>query len=639
MNLIPKKQTGGSFASMFATYMPLQTPQSSGGRASSRISSVSSSKDDDNDDKKGMLTEKDLFSLLKEVDGLPNEMEYITNSIQRMYQASSILGTDGIGTSSLSSMYAQITYNIKSANFNKKEYDKAYKQAEKNQGINELAITESGKVVVKDEKDEMKQVPVSDFLKNQDKYIPLTNSNLLQMRAWDKRFVNNNMILDIVSNGIGMEKVHSMIKERFSKLGSSDQSYSGNISISDRKALAGAHLLQQLSEEEQSNLGIDGMYKAKIITKDQKQQAEQALKYIYSSLPSNAQALLAIRSGDAENPTKGATEIIWSLITSQMNPSKEVDIEYESVINSDGSKRDSSGKGNSLDDEEINIAQQFLRGYGQKESFVINPGTNVATSVTSNALPLVKKDGTPLGAGCTLQEISQGQFGPILDWNNVTMGGRKINPLYLNQIIVSDGTLRSIDFPVDENGNPDLRPTTLQAKKEADRLIAEAGINMDDPNSVAEHADQINQILQSVGLGAAYDSNGNIVSGNWRRFGVMNGTADNRTLGVDPLGNSSQLLHEITDDAQIDALISTIQEKTEQDKLQFDKNDWRIFEGDYDMFLEGTIWIPLNVNDWNAAAGSGQTISRKLGLEMENRQQETDRRNELLRSYKNPGQP
>jgi len=41
------------------------------------------------------------------------------------------------------------------------------------------------------------------------------------------------------------------------------------------------------------------------------------------------------------------------------------------------------------------------------------------------------------------------------------MGGRHIDSSYLNQVLVEDGNIRSIDFPVDENGNPDLRPTTI----------------------------------------------------------------------------------------------------------------------------------------------------------------------------------
>ena len=119
----------------------------------------------------------------------------------------------------------------------------------------------------------------------------------------------------------------------------------------------------------------------------------------------------------------------------------------------------------------------------------------------------------------------------------------------------------------------------------------------------------------------------------------MNGTADNRALQIDPLGGNNQLLSEVTDDAKVNNLISIIQEKTKVDKLQFDKHDWGFLEGDYDMFLEGTIWIPLNANYHNAAAGSGKQMSKKLNVELEKRQQELDRQDQLMRSYKNPGQP
>ena len=47
-------------------------------------------------------------------------------------------------------MYAQNIYRLKHANFNKKEYDKAYTEVEKNQGLNEYAINGSGKLLAYD---------------------------------------------------------------------------------------------------------------------------------------------------------------------------------------------------------------------------------------------------------------------------------------------------------------------------------------------------------------------------------------------------------------------------------------------------------------------------------------------------------
>lgn len=627
MKLIPKKQQGG-YLNAFADYPIVQSPQSAPQQGQTKASSKKETSEE-----KGKISEKDLFSLMKDIDGLPNEMQQLVYKAQMMYQDASLFGGD-LDIQGLSSQYSQLIYEIKHANFNKKEYDKAYTEVEKNQGLNELAVSASGKVITYDKDKGLQQVPVSEYLSNQENYNPITNSNLLWLRAHHPEYINDNDLLNTVSNGIGMEKIQYMINERFSKLGSITSTSEGNISISDRKILSGMQLLQQLSEDEQANLGLDGMYKAKIITKDQRQQAEQALKYIYSTLPRNAQAILALHSQNAENPTLGATQIIWSLISSQMDQTRDVSITYDSSVNVDDSKRKDGSKGKGgLGDEDINTAQQFIRGYGQKEDLVIAPGTNVATAVTSTVFPLVKANGDPLGAHATLQEVTQGQYGPILNWSGATMGGRKINSTYYNQILVEDGYIHSIDFPVDANGNPDLRPTTLKAKREADQKIAALGINLDDPISVQQHAQEINQILEEVGLRAAYDSQGNIVSGNWARFGVINAIADNRALGIDPFDEQNQLLQEVTDENTINNLIQTIQEKNNIEKLDFDKND-SLIEGDYDMLMKGTIWIPLYVNDFNAGAGSGTKISRDNAYEAEQRQHERDNRDQLIHRYR-----
>ena len=632
MKLIPKRQNGGSFLSLFADYIPQQrsTQTATSKASSSEASSESPSK---KDDEKGKLTERDLFTLLKDADILPNEMDALAARISNMYRTASLLG-DEIDTSGIASLYTQSITRLKRADFNKKEYDKAYTTVEKNEGLNEFAVTTRGTLYAYDKDKELKEVSVSNYLANQSEYSPITNQELLWLRAWDPSFIDNNLVLNVVNNGIGISKVQELIKKSFSVLGTTEtreEQYSAGL---NSQIINGFEVLQQ-SQAVGSDVAT--LVKQKKITKSQEEQAQAALYYIYQTLPENAKAILQLRSGNSDDPLKGALSIIGNLIASRKNKYTEETIDIEDGgDSSDGSS--SKGVLNSgLLNEDLNTAQMFIAGLGKKEQFIVNPGTNVATPVSANSLPLVKSEGDPLGAGCSLYEVSQGQFGPILDWNNVTMGGRKIDPVYLNQIIVSDGNVHSIDFPVDENGNPDLRPTTLKAKKKFDTLLIEAGIDINDPKSRAEHASEINQILEKVGLSAAYDSQGNIVSGNWGRFAVMNGTADNRALGVDPLEGESALLREVTDDYKIDSLIDTIQKKADIKKLPFDKNDMWI-EGGYDMFLEGTIWIPLINNYHNAMAGSGKEMSAALNNQLDRLQQIRDKKEQLMSNYFNPGQ-
>jgi len=70
MKLIYKKQTGGSFLPLFADYLQVQGPGSIFESEQKSTSNTSSKTGGD----KGKITEKDLFTMLKDVDGLPNEM-------------------------------------------------------------------------------------------------------------------------------------------------------------------------------------------------------------------------------------------------------------------------------------------------------------------------------------------------------------------------------------------------------------------------------------------------------------------------------------------------------------------------------------------------------------------------------------
>lgn len=633
MKLIPKKQKGGSFLNYFADYKILQPAVEKPTAGSSPKTKEPTEKTD-----KGKISEKDLFSILNSVDGLPNEMKELTSNMLSMYQRAELFGTD-IDSRSLAGLYAKNMYKVKEAAFNKKEYDKAYAVLSKNDGLNEVAVTDNGKIVVYDKEQKLTNISVKEYLSDPSNYQAITNQQLLWLRAHDPQFVNNNNVFQITNNGIGINQIQKEIKDRFESLGTSELNYSGSVSVKDKNIIAGASLVQQLSESEQANLGLDGLYKAKVITKEQNQQAQKALQYIYSTLSTSAKTVLALKSGNKENPEKGAMETIWNLISSKSSPTREVTLE---LANSDPTeakqskgKKGSGGSGG-FGDVDANTATQLVSGYGVKEQFTINPGTNLSTNVAANTLPLVKANGEPLGANTTLQDVSEGQFAGILDWQKVTMGGRRIDPTYLNQVVVSDGKIRSIDFPVDENGNPDLRPTTLEQKKKAEAQIAQAGIDINNPEDRALYANEINTIMQQNGLSAIYDKDGELIQGRWGRFAVMNGTADNRVLGQDPLDSTGAFLSEVTDDSRIDAYDRMIAEKAKIE-IDRDKNDWGFLEGGYDMVMEGTIWIPLSNNV--LAASTGTTMTGAEAFEIEKAQLQNDKRNQLLNQYNNPGQP
>lgn len=605
MKAIPKLQQGG-FAGLFANYTPLQGSQPRASQPQVRASAPSSG-GRGND---GKLTEKDLFNLMKDVKGLPNDMAALVRNLYEMYTVSVATGD----TQNLAAIYLQNLMQLKNNVFNQEQYDNAYELVKANGGLNEYAITTNGKLVVQDRETKQLHFMSADEIKDStnDNLQILTNSNLLSLRANSPGLVNDNSVLQIVENGIGMEQIAKMIQERLTSLGTDEVKQSQSVSI-NQPAIAGAEILTSLAMQGQEGgwAELKNTQSWERLTKTQQRQAQSALSWILKSLPDNARTLLTIKAGGEEK----ATDLVWQLIqsrtseTSHTSTTQEQTWDYHAESGGKG-KGKGSGNGDDLEDVKWNSASEWLKGYGTTEMFTINPGSIYSYGVTANGLMLTDSENKPLGAGSTLQEVSKGGFGGILNMQQATMGGHRINSTVLNQVFVDDGMVYSIDFPVLPNNPnvPDLRSDTLGKKKQADETIKAYGINLKDPEDVRRNVSRINQVYQSFGLGDAYNPDGSVNSRKWRRFGVMNGTVDGRALGTDALGNNS-LLSPITDDYTKDALVSRIKKDTKD--YTFDDNRWF---GEDDTFYRGTIWIPVNESFIASQAGTGNTFTSQTGL-------------------------
>lgn len=606
MNKFLKFQQGGNFDSLFTIYKPVQveTP-----RRTAQPSRRSKPKEKDDSDK-GKLTEKDLFQMLKDLDGLPNDMQQLVTSLSTTLRNAQLLGVEDIG--SLANNYLQNLYKLKQAKFNKDEYDNAYKRAVDNDSLNDIAITLNGQVLVQDKNEKITALTPEQWAeaKGSGQYQPLTNSNLLWLRAHNPGWVNNNKVLQTVENGIGLEQVHKMIKDRFQKIGNTGTSTDQFV---PKEAVKGAQILEQML-----SAGPDGYYKiTQKMTKTEDSQVQATLYYIYSTLPANARTRLALETADGTRDS--AIGVISSMILGTVESKNEYSAQYI------GTEEKLSGKGKKgiMDEGELNTAMKWLQGYGNKENFVINLGSSSSYLVQSTTMPLVKMNGDYLGVNSTLQQVSEGQYSPILDLRSVSMGMKLIDPAQFSQVLLTDGKISSIDFPcIEQNGvvMPDLSRETRIAKEKADAQIRQRGISLTDEQSVRQNYQLINQIYEANGLPAAYNSDGSLITARWRRFGVINGKAWNGALGMDQFEDNG-LLEEDTNDANVQNYISTIK------KEDWDDSSWLGLSG-VDHLYKGTIWIPVQVN-YHAAAASmkmspneAQALEeRQQALEMQNRYQ------------------
>ena len=206
------------------------------------------------------------------------------------------------------------------------------------------------------------------------------------------------------------------------------------------------------------------------------------------------------------------------------------------------------------------------------------------------------------------------------------MGGKLVDPASFGQILLTDGKISSIDFPcVEQNGvvMPDLSQETRIKKEKADAQIRQRGIQLSNPQSVQQNYSIINQIYQANGLPPAYNPDGTLITSRWRRFGVVNGKASNKALGMGQF-DSNGLLQEDVDDNSVQNYINITKDEN------WDSNNF-LWNG-VDHLYKGTVWIPIQVNYHSAAANMKMDASE--ALELEQRQQAL----EMQQQYTKPPQ-
>ena len=98
-------------------------------------------KETDEKNNKKDLTSKDVLELLKDMDGLPSDMQLIVQALQN-FELQNQMDPLGMSSSSdITSRYISLINKIKVAKFNREEYNNAFNQLKGNGGLNEFAVT------------------------------------------------------------------------------------------------------------------------------------------------------------------------------------------------------------------------------------------------------------------------------------------------------------------------------------------------------------------------------------------------------------------------------------------------------------------------------------------------------------------
>ena len=604
--MIFKFQQGGSTIPPLVSYQPIMiTNGGASGTASIAGSSKSSEESSD-------LTDKDLLKMLKDLDGLPNDMQALTKVLQNFYIDQQY--SPSPNTANIASRYLQALQMMRTANFNRKQYDEAFNIVSSNGGINELAINEKGQLICVNKDGDFKYLKPEQLAQTTD-YQPVTNSELLRLRAYNPELAGDNRILGVVANGIGIDSVIKYIKDSISNLGTTDTSQQGYISTQQGQIITGIQTLTKaIQTASQNGIKFDGttqdLYQYKIINKTQKEQADAALKYIYTTLPENAKTLLKTRTDSGTD--QDAQKLIATIISSQIDYTNQYDIELKAGKTAQKASKDTSGTKDATEQETSFLSNIQQSIGGSTQGMTIDTGTGIQMTVEGSYYPQVTKpNGDAIIDTSMSQMLADSHLMSLIKNNkSITYGDQKITPEQLKNITYNNTGVLRANLPIKPDGtvNLDLLVQYQQAEAEMNAT--------NDPQKRGE-------ILKKHGLSDLLKSNGTPDEKKFGAFIVAEGYTTERN-GI----KKSDFVKYIKDpsDEQIDLIKRSLTTGTGKDKQTPEIDTFSYFNPlDYifgvDDIFKAAVYIPISSNQLTAITGANQHIDYDEAMNLEQKYQ------------------
>lgn len=406
---------------------------------------------------KGKLTSKDLYTMLKEkLKGLPSDVDVAMWKLQSVEES---LNLDFFHdfTSNVENRYLNALQTMNQLSFSREQYDKALDNVKSNGGLNEAAIDQYGQVYMTNGKDYKLMSPEK---AKQSGWKQMTNQDLLYLRANDPSLSGKDEILNVVNNGIGISQVTKMIQDSIGNLGTNSNSETAYATTQQGQLIQGLNdFIKAAQETGQYDASIEDLYKAQIINKTQAQQAQQAIVYIYKTLPQNAKSLLKTRTEGGTD--KEALNLISTLVLSKTSEDRSFTVDLEG----DPTKKSMSNAGSkagSKDDTELktSLPLQVMQDIGEADiaPVTIDKGDGVQMSVYGSFFSAINdKKGEPIVNTSLQNMLAQSGLQDIVkNARSITFGDQKLTPEQLSKITYNNTGIVRADLPVNEDGTVKL---------------------------------------------------------------------------------------------------------------------------------------------------------------------------------------
>lgn len=401
---------------------------------------------------KGKLTSKDLYTMLKEkLKGLPSDVDVAMWKLQSVEES---LNLDFFHdfTSNIENRYLNALQTMNQLSFSREQYDKALDNVKSNGGLNEAAIDQYGQVYMTNGKDYKLMSPEK---AKQSGWKQMTNQDLLYLRANDPNLSGKDEILNIVNNGIGISQVTKMIQDSIGNLGTNSNSETAYATTQQGQLIQGLNdFIKAAQETGQYDASIEDLYKAQIINKTQAQQAQQAIAYIYKTLPQNAKSLLKTRTEGGTD--KEALNLISTLVLSKTSEDRSFTVDLEGGPTKKSMSKDANAGSKDDTDMKTSLPLQIMQDMGESDvaPITIDKGDGIQMSVYGSFFSAVtdKKGDTITNTSLQNMLAQSGLQDIVKNVRNITFGDQKLTPEQLSKITYNNTGVVRAELPVNEDG-------------------------------------------------------------------------------------------------------------------------------------------------------------------------------------------
>lgn len=405
---------------------------------------------------KGKLTSKDLYTMLKEkLKGLPSDVDVAMWKLQSVEES---LNLDFFHdfTSNVENRYLNALQTMNQLSFSREQYDKALDNVKSNGGLNEAAIDQYGQVYMTNGKDYKLMSPEK---AKQSGWKQMTNQDLLYLRANDPSLSGKDEILSVVNNGIGISQVTKMIQDSIGNLGTNSNSETAYATTQQGQLIQGLNdFIKAAQETGQYDASIEDLYKAQIINKTQAQQAQQAIAYIYKTLPQNAKSLLKTRTEGGTD--KEALNLISTLVLSKTSEDRSFTVDLEGGPTKKSMSKDANAGSKDDTDMKTSLPLQIMQDMGESDvaPITIDKGDGIQMSVYGSFFSAVtnKKGDTITNTSLQNMLAQSGLQDIVKNVRNITFGDQKLTPEQLSKITYNNTGVVRAELPVNEDGTVKL---------------------------------------------------------------------------------------------------------------------------------------------------------------------------------------